>query len=150
VRALPGTDAATVAEVPYLSNNEEIADFLHEGQAQDQNKEQSAHNNVVGQNFFQTLGIPILAGRGFNGRDMRSSIKVAVITQKLAARAFPGLNQIGRNFRTHMLPVAGKTGEGDLVEIVGVCADTHYSSLREDPPGIFYLPYMQAENLSRG
>ena len=148
LRAVPGVEAVTMAQLPYLANNVENDDFLPEGQQQDPNKNQAAFNNVVGEDFFETLGIPILAGRGFDARDTRTSTKVAVITQKLAARAFPGVNPIGRHFRTHEEPIAGKPG--DWLEIVGICADTRYQNLREDMPGIFYEPYTQAEDLAGG
>ena len=148
VRSIPGVESATIAETPYLANNVDNEDFLPEGQQKDPTKEQSAYNNVVGANFFQTMGIPILAGRGFNDRDTRASTKVAVISQKLAARAFPGVNPIGRHFHTHEEPLMGKSG--DWLEIVGICADTRYQNLREEMPGVFYEPYLQAMNQGFG
>jgi predicted permease len=148
LRAVPGVEAITAAQLAFLSNNVENDDFLPEGQQQDPNKNQAAFNNVVGEDFFKTLGIPILAGRRFDGRDTRTSTKVAVITQKLAARAFPGVNPIGRHFRSHEEPLAGRPGE--WIEIVGICADTRYQNLRQDMPGIFYEPYTQADDLASG
>jgi predicted lysophospholipase L1 biosynthesis ABC-type transport system permease subunit len=71
-----------------------------------------------------------------------------VISEKLARAAFPGVNPIGKRFITRSEPKAGKPGE--LLQIVGVCADTYYSNLREDPPGVFYQLYSQAENLAGG
>ena len=86
------------------------------------------------------MGIPIVAGRGFNAQDTRTSTHVAVISEKLAREAFPGVNPIGKRFITRSEPKAGKPGE--LLQIVGVCADTSYSNLREDPPGVFYQPFL--------
>jgi predicted permease len=148
LRAVPGVESATIAQLPYLSNNVENDEFLPEGQQKDENKDQSAFSNVVGENFFAVMGIPILAGRGFTVQDTLSSPRVAVITQKLAARAFPGVNPIGRHFHSHEALIAGKPG--DWIEIVGICADTRYQNLREDNPGIFYEPYAQSDDLSGG
>lgn len=148
LRSVPGVESVTMAQSPYLANNAENDDFLPEGQERDPNKQQSAFNNVVGKDFFRTLEIPIVAGRGFDARDTRTSTRVAVITQKLAARAFPGVNPIGRHFRSHEEPIAGKPGI--WVEIVGICGDTRYQNLREDMPGVFYTPSTQADDLAGG
>jgi predicted permease len=148
VSALPGMESASIAQTPYLADNIENEDFLPEGQPKDPSKEQTAYNNVVGLNFFKNLGIPMLAGRGFNEGDTRTSAKVAVISQKLAARAFPGLNPIGKHFHTHEEPLQEKAG--DWLEVVGVCGDTRYENLRAETAGVFYEPYTQAMNLNSG
>jgi predicted lysophospholipase L1 biosynthesis ABC-type transport system permease subunit len=66
----------------------------------------------------------------------------------LARQAFPGVNPVGRHFLAHWHPREGKPG--DWIEVVGVCADTRYWSLRQDPVGIFYEPYIQTANLDYG
>ena len=148
LRALPGVQSVTMAQMPYIADSAENDDFLPEGEQRDPKKHQTAYNNVVGESFFETMGIPIVAGRGFNAQDTRSSTHVAVITEKLARKAFPGVNPIGKHFMTRMDPEAGKSGE--LLQIIGICADTYYSNLRADPPGVFYQPFSQAENLAGG
>jgi len=148
LRAVPGVEAVTLAQAPYIAQSMENSDFLPEGQQKDPNKDQTAYTNVVGEGFFQVMGIPVLAGRGFNTQDTRSSTRVAVISQGLARRDFPGINPIGRHFHAHDHPREGKPG--DWIEIVGICADTHYSSLRETPPPTFYEPFTQAEDLAGG
>jgi predicted permease len=102
----------------------------------------------VGAGFFQTMGIPLLAGREFNAHDTTTSPKVMVLSETLARKAFPGVNPIGRHVRAHFHPREGKPG--DLIEVVGVCADTRYWSLKQDPVGMFYEPYTQTENLDYG
>ncbi len=148
LRALPGVQSVTMAEQPYIANSMEEEDFLPEGEQRDPHKQQVAYTNVVGESFFETMGIPIVAGRGFNEQDTRTSTHVAIITEKLARKAFPGVNPIGKRFITRNEPKAGKPGE--WLQIVGVCADTYYSSLREDPPGVFYRLFSKAENLAGG
>jgi predicted permease len=148
LRAVPGVDAVTLSEVALISDSMENANFLPDGQKLDPNKEQSAPNNAVGAGFFKTMGIPIIAGREFDARDTATSPKVAVISQALARRAFPGVNPVGRHFLAHWHPREGK--QGDLIEVVGVCADTRYWTLKQDPVGIFFEPYIQTSNLDYG
>jgi predicted permease len=148
LRAVPGLEAVTLSEMAYLSDSMAEEPFLPEGEKKDPNKDQSAFTNVVGEDFFHTMGIPILAGRGFDARDTQSSQKVAVISESLARKAFPGVNPIGRHFLTHFRDKGGKPGE--LVEIVGICGDTRYWQLRDDPPPMFYQPYLQTDNLAGG
>ena len=148
LRTVPGADAVTLSEVAFISDGMENTNFLPEGEKLDPNKEQSAPNNAVGAGFFKTMGIPILAGREFDPRDTATSRKVAVISESLARKAFPGVNPVGRHFRAHWHPREGKPG--DWVEVVGVCADTRYWTLKQDPVGMLYEPYMQTANLDFG
>jgi predicted permease len=148
LRGVPGVDAVTLSEVAYLSDEMESANFLPEGEKLDPNREQSAPNNAVGAGFFASMGIPIVAGREFEARDTATSHKVAVISQSLAKKAFPGVNPVGRHFLAHWHTRDGKLG--DRVEVVGVCADTRYWSLKQGPVGMFYEPYLQTSNLDYG
>lgn len=88
-------------------------------------------------NFFQTLGIPIVAGRSFGSQDTATSPKVGVINQTLARTRFPGLNPVGKRFR------ADRDSKSDWIQIVGICGDSHYMNMRETPPAQFFLPYIQ-------
>jgi predicted permease len=126
----------------------ENTNFLPEGERIEPGKDQSAWNNAVGAGFFHTMGIPILAGRDFNANDVAMSPKVGIISESLARRAFPGQNPIGKHFLAHFHPLEGRPG--DLIEVVGVCGDTRYWSLKEDPSGVFYQPYLQTPNLDFG
>ena len=148
LRALPGVDALTLSEVAYISDSMENTNFLPEGERIDPAKDQSAWNNAVGAGFFHTMGIPILAGRDFNASDVAKSPKVGILSESLARRAFPGQNPIGKHFLAHFHPLEGRPG--DLIEVVGVCGDTRYWSLKEEPSGVFYQPYLQTSNLAFG
>ncbi len=148
LRNIPGVEAVTLSEVAFISDSMENTTFLPEGENLDPNKEQSAMNNAVGAGFFKTMGIPIIAGRDLDARDTATSPKVAVISQALARTAFPGLNPLGRHFRAHFHPREGKLG--NWIEVVGVCADTRYWSLKQDPVPMFFEPYLQTPNLDFG
>jgi len=93
---------------------------------------------VTGLAFIETMGIPMLYGRGFDEQVTATSPKVAVVNQRLAEQFFAGENAIGMTFDS-----------GDKkhpIEIVGICANTKYENLRSEPPPTFYLPYVQHED----
>jgi predicted permease len=148
LRALPGVENVTLSEVGYISDSMENTPFLPEGQIQDPEKDQSAWNNAVSPSFFHTMGIPIMAGRDFNENDTASAPKVGILSESLARKAFPGQNPIGKHFLAHFHPSEG--APGDLIEVVGICGDTRYWSLKQNPVGMFYQPYLQVQNLDFG
>jgi predicted permease len=148
LHALPGVENVTLSEVGYISDSMENSPFLPEGQVSDPDKDQSAWNNAVGPSFFHTMGIPIMAGRDFTENDTASAPKVGILSESLARRAFPGQNPIGKHFLAHFHSSEGTPG--DLIEVVGICGDSRYWSLKQDPVGMFYEPYQQVSNLDFG
>jgi predicted permease len=148
LRALPGVQNVTLSEVPYISDSMENANFLPEGETPNLDKNQSAWTNAVGSGFFHTMGIPMLAGRDFIESDRANAPKVGILSESLARKAFPGQNPIGKRFLAHFNP--GEGTPGDLIEVVGICGDTRYWSLKQDPIGMFYQPYQQTPNLDFG
>jgi predicted permease len=111
-------------------------DFVPEGEPFDKRKKQAEDENSVGIDFFPTLGIPILAGRGFGPQDTSTSPKVGIINQSLARKRFPNANPVGKRFKAD-------SDTSEWIQIVGICPDTRYSDLRSDPPAQFFLPYVQ-------
>jgi len=141
VAAVPGVESVTLAETPYIADSMSNSDFLPEGQTFEtrrQDNDDAEFLNVVGASFFQTMNIPVFAGRSFNSSDTSTSQKVAVINRALARKRFPGMNPIGKRFKLDRDGAAN-----DWITIVGVCADTRLVNLRDDPPPQFFLPYVQ-------
>lgn len=143
--AVPGVDSVALAWGAYLSDDTSRTDFLPEGVSYDKNKHQEEDLNAVGNRFFETLGIPIIAGRAFGEQDTQGSPKVAIINQALARTRFPGQNPVGKRFSTGDNDADGHVGKtvNDWIQIVGVCGDTRYANLRDEPPPQFILPYVQ-------
>jgi predicted permease len=133
---LPGVEGVAPSWTAYIADNINNADFFPEGESMASNHRQSEDVNIVGTNFFQTMGIPIVGGRGFGPQDTASSQKVAIINQELAKKRFPNMNSVGKRFKTW----DDKYG---WVQIVGVCADMRFANLRDDPPPQFFMPYVQ-------
>lgn len=84
------------------------------------------------------MKIPMVAGRAFNSQDTETSPKVAIINQALADLFFPHQNPVGKRFS------AGPNEKNrKWIEIVGVCANTRYDSLRTDPAPLHFGLYRQ-------
>ena len=135
--AVPGIEHIAAGSEAYISENLDNEDFLPEGENFDKNRRQAEDMNLAGVNFFPTLGIPIVAGRGFGEQDTASSPKVGIINESLARKRFPNTNPIGKRFR------ADQDSQNEWIQIVGICADNRYLNLRDDPPPQFFLPYIQ-------
>ncbi len=149
IAAIPGVASVAGAEAPYLSGEHLETTFLPKGDPRDAGGDQTTPYNAVGVDFFDTLGIPVLAGRPFNEHDTGASPKVAVINQRLAATRFPNENPIGR-----LVSVGVYSGYGDILstdplEIVGVCGDTVYEDLHESPSPQVFIPYAQQTQVRR-
>jgi predicted permease len=143
--AVPGVESVTPTTVAPLSHNYENDDFIPVGEKERPDGDTASLDSTVGDAYFRTFRIPILVGRGFRPTDTETSPRVAVVNQALVREFFPHENPIGRSFVT-----SGTKNEKLTYEIVGVCADTHYGSLREVPPPIFYLNYRQAPEIDWG
>jgi predicted permease len=136
IAAAPGVQAVTLMSTPYLSDSMSKMSFITEAESADPAKAHGERDEEVGNRFFETLGIPILAGRGFGLQDTATSAKVAVINQSLARTRFSQGNPIGQRFRL-------EGDKLDWIQVVGICADTRYQNLREDDPPQFFVPYVQ-------
>jgi putative ABC transport system permease protein len=91
---------------------------------------------MVGPDYFDVMGTAILAGRGVRATDTPGSAPVAVISQAMARRFWPGENPIGRRI------VMGRTTRVER-EIVGVAEDIRISGLYEPAEPYVYVPYAQ-------
>ena len=143
--AVPGVESVAPATEAYLSNDLDATDFIPQGQTYDKDRTQEEEYNVVGNQFFQTLAIPIRAGRAFGPQDTPDSQKVGIINESLARARFPGQNPVGKLFTvsTHNAHNHRSTTGDDWIQIIGVCGDTSYANLRDAPPPQFFLPYAQ-------
>lgn len=91
---------------------------------------------VIDVDYFETLGIRLFAGRDFTPADVSTSGAVAIVNETFVRRAWPGVSPAGAVGRTYV--------SGDLpVTIVGVAADSKYSTLGEPPVPFVYRPQAQ-------
>jgi predicted permease len=94
--------------------------------------------NMVGPDYFHTLGIAILAGRDFAWSDREDSPKAAIVNQTLAGRLWPGSNAVG-----HSLIIEDQPGRRTLVQVVGVTCDSKYVSVWEHSQPYIYFAVWQ-------
>ena len=85
--------------------------------------------------YFKAMSIALLAGRDFNDADTVSSRKAAIVNRSFVRNLELGSNPVGRTFRREATP----TEPEQSFEIVGVVADTKYSTLREEFSPIAFL-----------
>lgn len=138
--AVPGVASVTVSMVPLIAGSNWGNSLNVEGYPDDPNAETHSMFNAVGPGFFGKFGIPIIRGREIAAADTASSPKVAVVNERFAEHFFGKGNPIGRRFSS------GGTKTRDI-EIVGVVRNTQYSSIKQKPPRLYYLPYSQAEKV---
>jgi predicted permease len=96
------------------------------------------HRHLVGPGYFDTLGIPMLAGRVLDERDNASGPRVAAVNQTLARSAFGDDNPLGKILRF------GSDAKPRDFQIVGVVGDAKYNDLRQPAPPTAYFSYLQA------
>jgi predicted permease len=145
-RAVPGVDGVTLTDIPLLANSQSSSDFNVEGAPE--GKQQSggstgAMEATVGQDFLAVMGIPMVAGRAFTQQDAEAPQRIAIVNQALVRKYFPHQNPVGRRFSMD----DAKTKDRSWLEIVGVCADTRYAHLQEEPPPLHFDLYRQSKDI---
>jgi predicted permease len=134
---LPGAVSAAIMELPPISNHPDEALIVPEGYRLPPGTDAvSVFTNVVSEQYFSTLDIPISLGRLFRTADTATSPRVAVVNEYFARKFFPDRDPIGRRFR-----LGGP--KGDWVDIVGVAKMSKYAMLVEPPIAMAYLPFSQ-------
>ena len=93
------------------------------------------HYNFIGPRFFETMGIPVLLGRGPNTRDTVNAPRVAFVNESVVKTAFPD--------RSPLSATIYQWGSDLGYEIAGVVADAHYARVKQEPPPTIYIPYEQ-------
>ena len=133
---LPGVRAATFGKVALIANDNWFFDILLPGETEMTDAGKHITNRqAVRENYFATMEIPLLRGRGFTAQDDERAPKVAIINQTFARQFFPNEDALGKRATI----IDGKRE----VEIVGVVADTKYRSQREELTPLLYTPWQQ-------
>ena len=133
VEALPGIESAALTTSPPLAGLMYGTVISREGAGD----ASMINTNFAGisPRYFDTMKIPVLAGRDFTTRDTPESVKVAIINDTLASRMWPGANPIGQRLQMF--------GEKDWLEVVGVVKAGKYDEYTEDPRAFLFVPAPQ-------
>jgi predicted permease len=148
----PGVLSASLANITPLAGSRWNDDFTVEGYAFAAKERKYVDMNSVGPRFFETMGIPVLAGREFRDEDSPATVEDAapggsagmknpdpapravVVNESFAKKYFAGRNAIGGH-----VCLTEKYDPARAYEIVGVVGDVHYFGLREATEPMVYL-----------
>src|SRR5262245_14472494 len=146
VESAPGVQSASLAQhIPLtLSRNSYVVAV--EGYDAKGSERLGVDSNTVGPRYFETMGIPIIAGREFNRQDGPGAPLVVIINEMMARRFWSGPQPaLGRRLRF--------TGRDNTFtpyyEVVGVAKDSKYGSPGEEPKSYLYLSTLQDYGRSR-
>lgn len=134
LRVLPGVETVTIMEERIGSWWSDNSDMLVDGRLPEvaNGASRTVRSNVVGPDFFRTLGVPVLAGRDFADSDTATSPHVGIINEQFAQRFLPNQNPLGHTI--------GTDDGRYTMTIVGVVKDHKYRSIDEDPiPMAWYM-----------
>jgi macrolide transport system ATP-binding/permease protein len=132
--ALAGVKGAAIAQVPPLAGGISRSVFP-EGADTTTKDRVLVQVNTVGVGYFQTIGIPIVRGRGFTRSDTDRSPKVVVINQTMAEQFWKNDEPLGKRFKFF--------GDNDYTTVIGVARDSKYNAVAEDPQPFIYQPLSQ-------
>jgi len=133
---LPGISAAALSDRVPLTGGQTPAPVAVGGRPLPPMSERAnASRHLVSPKYFQTLGIPIRAGRDFDERDSSRVPHVVIVNETFARQHFPGEDPIGRTLITGM-------GQRPS-HVVGVVADVRSSGLNTPPQADYFLPALQ-------
>jgi predicted permease len=137
VQALPGVRAASFSMFTF-NQGEWSDDLTVEGVPRDPSNSQDVLYNTVGTQYFDTFGLPLVAGRVFNAHDREHAPAVAIVNETLARRFFPNGSALG-----HRFGLGNDPAHAADFEIVGIVKDAKYVSLSERPQMAAYFPWQQ-------
>ncbi len=140
--ALPGVRSAAITLLVPLSHRSWELSVHPEGEPIDPATEQSVLFNLVSPEYFETMGVALVRGRGFTASDRDGAVPVAVVDESLAQRFWPGEDPIGK--RITLEETAGRTPVPVYRTIVGVVRNVRHYELQRPARIEVYLPLDQS------
>jgi predicted permease len=135
---LPGVQSSGLARTAPLGSSFAITGIAVEGREDARGSRPALVNfNTVSPGYFETLKIPIVRGRSFSTQDLAQEARVAVISESLAKRYWPGVDPIGKRFNSG--------GTSAYREVIGVAKDVRNVYLWSGDEPYLYLPISPAE-----
>ncbi len=144
LRALPGVQSAAGSILLPMTDNNAHVSFENPEHPLPKGLLQGAGLDVVSGDYFQTMDIPLLAGRDFNNADTQRSPQVMIVNQAFAEKFFSGENVLGKKLK----PGAGNgtSGGPPWRTIVGVVRNTRNSATQREMQPMYYLSASQMPN----
>lgn len=134
LQSAPGVESVALANVVPLGGETERIGLLIDGhQPPPERGYFSTDFNLASENYFATMGIPLVRGRSFSAQDVQPGAPaVAVINETMARRYWSLDDAVGKSVRL--------AGGPRIAEVVGVVRDVKYASLGEEPRPYIYFP----------
>lgn len=134
VRQVPGVESATLARLmPFSYSVLSSANLEIDGYQPAPDEQLNVSYIEVAENYFETLSIPIMAGREFQRSDDENAQPAAIINETMAAKYWQGKDPVGQRLKL----------KDRWLQIVGVARNVNYDNKRELPRPIFYVPVRQ-------
>jgi putative ABC transport system permease protein len=134
VAALPGVEAVSFARVVAFSDLYWVSAATIEGYQPQPNEKLAFDFNTISPTYFQTLGAPLVRGRGFTTQDTAGAPRVVIVNEAMARRYWPGQEAVGKRIIR---------GRDQFAEVVGVVRDSKEKGLTKTPRPAIYLPLLQ-------
>ena len=133
---LPGITSAALSQQLPLTGGQPTAPVAVMGRPLPPMSERAhANRHLISPKYFQTLGIPIRAGRDFDDRDNIRVPHVVIVNETFAKQHFPGEDPIGKTLITGMAQLPS--------QVIGVVADIRSATLNDPPTPDYFLPSLQ-------
>ena len=138
VKVYPGVESAAVVNYLPLGGANSSDSYLVEGEPEPKpGQENDGRYRVASPDYFRTMGISIIRGRGFTEQDKAGATPVVIVNETLARQHWPGQNPIGKRIRFY-----GPLDRAPWMEVVGVIADVKHDLTIPVTPE-YYLPHAQ-------
>jgi macrolide transport system ATP-binding/permease protein len=134
VRTLPGVESAALTRViPFSYNVFSSAPIEVDGYQPPPNEQPTVEYIEVTEDYFTTLGLPIVSGREFMRTDDENMPPVAIINETMAAKYWPEKNPIGQRLKS----------KDRWLQVVGIAENSNYHTKTETAIPFFYVPLRQ-------
>lgn len=144
IAALPGVESAGVINFLPLSGEGFETAYAYDAETELNWESKSADRRNVTPGYFRAMGVRLLAGRLFDGRDAADKPFVVVVDENLARTAWPGENPLGKRIKVEYRTVGGRAGdERKWAEVVGVVEHVRARALTEGAGAQVYYHYEQ-------
>ncbi len=140
IATMPGVESVGATAFVPFGESQGHHDVEIEGYEPEPDEFMLFPRNMVDPHYFDTMGIPIVRGRGFDEQDREGSKPVALVNETMARRYWAGRNAVGSRIRADL---------GVEREVVGIVKDGKYRMRAEEQKSYLYIPLDQAEYMEQ-
>src|SRR6476646_8630680 len=144
VRELPGVRSAAVAgNLPLTYNGDSMTVGVEGVPDPPSGQRPDVIFRAIGPGYFNTMGIPMVAGRDFTDQDNGDAKDVVVVSEKTAQHFWPGQDPIGKRLKP-----GSSTSKSEWREVVGIVKDVRQNDLIAPPKMQMYLSFRQLKDIA--